>query len=28
VMFPNFKYKHAINCMREFVLEHLEPVQA
>ncbi|MDR3434356.1 MAG: TetR/AcrR family transcriptional regulator [Rouxiella aceris] len=28
VMFPSFKYKHAINCMREFVLEHLEPVPA
>lgn len=24
VMFPKFKYKHAINCMREFVFEHLE----
>lgn len=23
VMFPKFKYKHAINCMREFVFEHL-----
>jgi AcrR family transcriptional regulator len=24
VMFPKFKYKHAISCMREFVFEHLE----
>lgn len=24
VMFPKFKYKHAINCMREFVFEHLD----
>ncbi|WP_413721305.1 TetR/AcrR family transcriptional regulator [Sodalis sp. RH24] len=24
VMFPTFKYKHAINCMRDFVFEHLD----
>jgi len=24
VMFPKFRYKHAINCMREFVFEHLD----
>lgn len=24
VMFPKFKYKHAINCMRDFVFEHLD----